>query len=136
MRILPAAVAAAALGMTGAAAMAATSSPQDIDIRASKLETLTVRHSRTGIQDEVVQLSRQVSYADLDLATKQGAHELENRIHQTAAQVCDRLGSFYTDGSFFAKWEADRQCVQGAVDGAMQQAKVAVATAKQERFER
>lgn len=133
-RLLPAAAAAAALGAMSTTALARSpAGGQGADSQTSGMQTTTVRSTRAGFARESVQLSQNVSYADLDLATAQGADELHHRIHQTATRVCDRLGMLYPEGSFAMEWQARRLCVQGAVDGAMTQAKIAIASAERQQ---
>ena len=56
-----------------------------------------------------------VHYADLDIATSSGAHELLARITRAAALACDS-GEFVTDVSSAAAHEA---CVNDAIDHAV-----------------
>jgi UrcA family protein len=44
---------------------------------------------------EGIWISEPVSYADLDLRTSQGAHELRLRVRAEAARICDRLREIY-----------------------------------------
>ena len=69
----------------------------EIKIEADNVVTVTQGHyANTG---QTVQLSRTVSYADLDLSTSAGASEFHNRIQSTAEQVCDQLRAFAPAGS-------------------------------------
>jgi UrcA family protein len=73
---------------------------------------------------EVISITRHVSYADLDLATKKGDSELEKRINDAATAVCKRLDSLQSP-----KGAQDMYCVKKAVDGAMTQAHAAISAA-------
>lgn len=130
MELVSAAAVALCLGGLSAAAMAATDEqPQSVKIEASRFGNLTLRRSGSGLA-EVTQLSQQVSYADLDLATTRGAHELTSRVEQAATNVCGRLGALYPAGSLVMQWEEENLCVSGAMNGAMKQAKLAIASAE------
>jgi len=66
-----------------------------------------------------------VNYADLNIATHSGAVELEKRIRDSATQACQQLAKLYPDTI-----EGKTPCVEGAVKGAMEQAKKAIAAAE------
>jgi UrcA family protein len=115
--------------MLGALAVGQDNPVREVKIEASKVVTIT-EHSRTGIQNETVQLSRKISFSDLDLVTGDGAMQLEKRIRETAAAVCKQLGQLYPAGSASNEQTDQAACVKGAVDVAMNQAKVVIAFAK------
>ena len=129
-RRLRAAALSAALAAMGTTAMAAQTAPQRVQVQADEFTTVTVQHSRTGMEN--AQVSQRVSYADLDISTRRGAHELTNRIERSATYVCERLNALYPEGSFVTQWQNERICVGDATLGAMEQAKVAIASAKQQ----
>lgn len=130
MNLLSAAAVAVCIGGLSATAVAAEN-PQSVTIEASKHGPLAVQ-SGGG----VAQVSQQVSYRDLDLSTRKGADELANRIQSAATNVCGRLETLYPAGSLVMQWEAENLCVNGAVHGAMKQAKVAIASAERQSSER
>jgi len=77
----PLIMSALALGLLGAAAPAfAQTTVQEL--------TVTGRLGPNG----PTTLSRTVSFADLDLTTDSGRHELDRRIHATANDLCHELG--------------------------------------------
>jgi len=88
----------------------------------------TVGHSSTGVPIQLVSLSHQVSYADLDLATSAGAQTLQKRISDTAKTACKELDTLYP---LEAQSAQSQSCVKTATDGAMVQANAAVAAAQQ-----
>jgi len=47
--------------------------------------------SRALASTQLLTVTRRVSYADLDLATKSGAQELEARVRSTARAICEKL---------------------------------------------
>jgi len=53
------------------------------------------RPAGVGVLPGRVSLSTRVSYSDLDLRTRGGAHELRRRVRAAAAGVCDQLASAY-----------------------------------------
>jgi len=119
-----------ALAAAGIAAAAPPSGNQEVKIEASKVVTIEHGHAQTGIQNETVQLSHTINFADLDLGSAAGASELKSRITNTATQICKQLGTLYPAGSPGVD-TADRDaCVKGAVDAAMGQARLAIASAQ------
>jgi UrcA family protein len=77
---------------------------------------------------EAVRLSREVSYADLDLSTYTGATKLQARIKIVANAVCKELEETYPMST-----EAglpSGTCVQEAINSATPQLKVAIAAAE------
>lgn len=131
MRMLPAAIMAAALGGVGGLAVAAPATQPDASGHASKVETVTISHVRTPFQRDALVVSQKVGYSDLDLATSSGANELTSRIEQAAARVCDRLEVLDPSGSIAMKWSEQRVCVDSAIGGAMKEARVAIAGAQE-----
>jgi len=119
--------------MGGTALAQQTSAPAEVKVQADKVVTVKNKHSPTGIQQETVQLTHTVNYADLDLTTAAGKSELENRIHSTASLICKQLGTMYPAGS--AKDEStDRAaCVQHAIEQGTSQVEQAIASAQQFR---
>lgn len=65
------------------------------------------------------ELQRRVSYADLNLATKQGRHILDGRIFRTASNLCWELNGFDTD-----------KCTDEAIESTDDQVALAVQRAK------
>ena len=73
---------------------------------------------------EVTKITRKVSFADLDLATKPGATELEKRVNDTAKAICKQLDKIYPNTV-----SESPACVKKAADGAMDQVRVAITAA-------
>jgi UrcA family protein len=72
-----------------------------------------------------VAMSREVSFADLDLTTRDGAHALEARVRQTARNLCRQLDVMHP-----VKADDSPPCYETAVEGAMIQAEAAIADAR------
>jgi len=94
-----------------------------------------VRHQVVGRETggvhlpiEVISVSRNVSYADLDLAKHSDAAELEKRISDTAKAACDELNSLYPN-NLYPPVPSDQNCVKSARDQAMTVAKLVIAAA-------
>jgi len=104
---------------------------QEITITGTREVNTTVGRTPTGRQVEVIQMMRRVSYADLDLATRVGAAELEKRIDEAAKKDCKDLFTLYPGGSSGGVGAVGTEgpCVKNAVDAAMVQAKAAMAAA-------
>ena len=129
MGALPAAVMAMTFVMTSPVALAQKST-EEVKIEAAKVVTVRHGHSRTGIENETVQVSHKVSLADLDTATPAGAAELQSRIRDTADSICRQLGELYPAGSARNEEVDQSVCVKGAVENAMSQARQAIASAE------
>lgn len=102
----------------------------EVTVTANKPVTKLGRDAN-GRPVEIVQLSRAVSYADLDLSTYTGATELQARIKTVAKAVCKELEDLYATSS-----EAglpSGSCVQEAINSATPQLKMAVAAAEKAR---
>lgn len=129
---LPVAVTAALLALWGSTAFC-QDVKQEVRIEAGKIVTIKEGHSPTGIQVERVQLTRNVSFKDLDLTTPGGASELEQRIHDSADSVCKQLKDINPTNSAQNEEMDQKTCVNGAVKSAMRQMKHAVASAGEAR---
>lgn len=70
-------------------------------------------------------LSETVHYGDLDLTTRQGAHELRMRIRDTAQEICTRLAEDYP-----VKQAPGTSCYKSALDSAMARADSAIGNAR------
>jgi UrcA family protein len=104
---------------------------QEVKIQGDQIVTVTLRHARIGAEPtEALQLTRKVSFADLDLTTSTGAFELEKRIAVTASSICQKLMNASPWGSPQQSLQERTTCVYNAVDGAMTKARLAIASAK------
>lgn len=72
-----------------------------------------------------VAMSREVSFADLDLTTANGTYALEARIRQTARTMCRQLDVMHP-----VRADNGPPCYETAVEGAMIQAEAAIADAR------
>ena len=121
-----------AVAVTSGAAMAQQDDElQEVTITATREVERTVGRTPTGRQVDVIRMTRTVSYADLDLATRAGAAELEKRIDDAAKKDCKDLFTLYPGGSSggIGNLGTEGPCVKNAVDAAMVQAKAAMAAA-------
>jgi UrcA family protein len=87
--------------------------------------------SHTGIQDQQMQLSENISYADLNLATSSGVHELRSRVRDAANSICQKLGDSDDSNRGPAALEHQVECVNGALGDAMPQVDRVIASARQ-----
>ena len=126
-RVIPAISLAAAI--YGGAVFAHDSGSQ---VRIESTPTVTQDGwSPTGIQDQQEQMSENVSYADLNLATSSGARELKSRARDAANSICQKLGDNDPSNRGPGALEHQIQCVNGALDEAMPRINRAIASAGQ-----
>jgi UrcA family protein len=83
-----------------------------------------------GTAPQTVQLTQNVDYTDLNLATPAGASALKQRIRDTASSICEQLADSHPTNPSAADDEDQRNCVNTAVDDAMGQAKRVIASAE------
>ena len=115
-------VALAACGALLLGAPAFASSTDEVLVQSSRPEG---PYHRPFTPDQVLSITRHVSYADLDLTSHAGALELESRIDSTAQSICQKLDRLDRPSP-----SAEGACVRDAVRDAMMQAHVAIAAAK------
>lgn len=124
-------LAAIALAFSSAIALAQTEGRlQDVEITGFKTVAPS-NHGATWRQVETIQLSRAVSYADLDLTTESGAAQLRQRIRNTAKELCQKLRREHP----FAN-ETDLpsgSCVDEALHEAMAEANAVISVAEKAR---
>jgi UrcA family protein len=120
-RALPAALAAVAFSLASTLGVAAERAP-DIASGPARLDTaqtpLSVRSSN-------------VSLADLDLTTRSGKSQLEQRIRDAASSVCDQLMEEGPATSAASEFADRTDCIYEATQGAMTQARERIAMAQQ-----
>lgn len=85
---------------------------------------LTVQETVQPFRRGRVSMSYAVSYADLDLADPEERTELEERVRETAAEICELLTERYSDGR-----SGLTSCTREALRDAMEQVRVAIAAA-------
>ncbi|MBS0473364.1 MAG: UrcA family protein [Proteobacteria bacterium] len=84
--------------------------------------------------DGTVKLSRDVSYADLDLTTRDGARELRERVRFTARDVCEDLWSRTTKPGERVENSDLQRCAHDAYRDAMRQVHDVVADARDDEY--
>jgi UrcA family protein len=86
-----------------------------------------VGRTAIGAKIEVIELSRRVSYADLDLNRPADVTELKTRIETTAKESCEQLSDMFPSNP--SDRNELRRCTNQAVDGAEEQVQAAIAAA-------
>jgi UrcA family protein len=119
-RAIPATVA-LAFALSSGAVLAQNSGSQEVQIRGTPVLVTTDCDPRTGIENQKLQLSRNISYADLNLASPAGEEELKARVRDAANTICERLGQADPDPTASAQQQDRTNCVNNAVDDAMTQ---------------
>ncbi len=98
-----------------------------ITIGAGVTTRTVVGRNAMGTPIEQVTITHRVSYADLDLATRAGAAELERRVKETARTACRQLDDLYP-----AEMRNARECAKTAIAQASPQVQSAIAAARRE----
>ena len=120
---LSAAAAAVALACAASAAEPVT----EVIVEAPKITHTGDRAAPLGTPIDLASIRYRVSYADLNIATPAGAKTLEERINDAAKRACKQLESSLPPNSISPQGEPP--CFKSAVDGAMKQAREAIAVA-------
>lgn len=127
------ALAAVALAL-GTTAMGQTNSSRlEVQIEASKVVVVKPKYAPRGFQDETVELSAQVKFADLDIATDEGEAALHRRISAAATAICTQLGTMYFSGSATTEQQERDACIKRAVDEAAERVKPIIAAAREDK---
>jgi UrcA family protein len=92
---------------------------EEIVVEAPTVVRRTVRRGRNVY--ELTELSRQVSYADLDLTRTADVSALEGRIDEAANQVCEELADMFPPLD-----RPERRCITDAVADAREQLQAAI----------
>jgi UrcA family protein len=82
----------------------------------------------SGIPIEVISLSRQVGYSDLDLTTASGVGAFKNRVMETAKTACAQLDQLYPE-SMNPPDPSNQNCVKAATDNGLAQVDLIMAAA-------
>jgi UrcA family protein len=114
-----------ACAIASATASGQDSNDQEVRIKGQPVIT-TEGWNRFGIRNQKVELSQDISYADLNLATRSGANQLKDRVRDAAKVICTKLGHYDEGRGAIASEEDQISCVNGAVDDAMVQVKRAI----------
>lgn len=99
----------------------------EVIVEAPRLARTIDRSRPLGAPIELASIRYRVSYADLDLATPAGARTLEERINEAARRACKEVEASLAPNE--VPLPNDPPCVKSAVDGAMKQARAAIAAA-------
>ncbi|WP_405240065.1 UrcA family protein [Lentisalinibacter orientalis] len=98
---------------------------EEIVVVRAPIERRTVEPAGPGQpKTEVIELSRQVSFADLDLTRHKDVEQLRGRIQETAERACERLNQMFPvtrDGV-----QGTARCVKRAVADAEKQLETAI----------
>ncbi|MEJ0028272.1 MAG: UrcA family protein [Rhizomicrobium sp.] len=124
------------LGLTATAAKAQDGAYRDVVYGADGTERVIVRPSYDDLRrypDGTVTLSREVSFADLDLSTRAGARELRSRVRDTAREVCAELRDRTDSATDLNRMDMGR-CEHDAYRDAMDQAHDAIADARESGY--
>ena len=122
--LLPAIAAAAVAVACGASA---AESMTEVIVEVPKISHTGGRSQPLGAPVELALIRYRVSYADLNLATRAGAKTLEERINDAAQRACKDVEAHMAPNDI--SLPDDPPCVKTAVDGAMRQAREAIAAA-------
>jgi UrcA family protein len=100
----------------------------EVTVSAARETKIVVGHSAIGAPVEQITVTRRVSYADLDLASKSGADALEKRVNETAKSSCEDLDKHYP-----LETSTAGDCTNAAIKLAMVQVREAVSAAERRR---
>jgi UrcA family protein len=123
------ALAATALGIKTQPAVAqqASEETEELVIEAPIVRRQVGRAVIGAARVEVIELTRQVSYADLDLSKDADVTELETRIETTAKDSCEKISDMFPSN------RSDRaeiaRCANQAIDGTEEQVQAAIVAA-------
>jgi len=97
--------------------------PESVIVNAPRIRFDTLPYSHTA---EKATMSVNVSYADLDLRTYQGARELRQRVREQARAICDTLSDYYP-----VRQMPGTSCYKSAAEDGLVHANEAIDTARQ-----
>jgi UrcA family protein len=103
-------------------------SASEVTIVAPRVVHQEVGKSPSGTPIELISLSREVSYADLSLASTTGVATLDKRVADTARQACDQLELLYP-AALYPPNPSSQDCFKTAYAEGMAQAGAAIAAA-------
>ena len=108
--------------MLGVCLSATAAQPTEVVTVEAAREVTVGRSATTGAPIKEISIAYRVSYADLDLKTKDGAATLENRVREAAQQGCKELDEKYP----LSDSPVPKNCVQETVNRAMVDARKAI----------
>ena len=71
---------------------------EEVSVEAPAVTREVTARGPSGYTTEVIQLRRQVSYADLDLTDENDLEEFDRRIEMTAREACEALKELFPKG--------------------------------------
>jgi UrcA family protein len=126
--VLLAATAALGVGSLGLAGSVMAQTVGEVTVVAPHVVRETVGRSPTGTPIEMVTLSRQVGYGDLDLTKASDVQAFKDRVNETAKQACAQIDSLYPLGMSLPD-PANANCVAEAAAGGLAQVDMVMAVA-------
>jgi UrcA family protein len=87
-----------------------------------------VGRTNWGVPVELVSLTREVGYADLDLSTPAGVAALKGRVQDMAKEACSELDHMFPEGTNLPV-PGDPDCVRAATSNSLAQVDMIVAAA-------
>jgi UrcA family protein len=124
MRRILLGVAVGLLACTVAGTPARSETLEGVNVEASRIVKETIGRAPSSAPINQISLSYRVTYADLDLATKDGAKALEKRVQEAAMAACKEITKLYPLAT-----PDDTTCAKKASDDAMVKVHEAVAAA-------
>ena len=101
---------------------------EEVVVIAAPIERRWTERGKYGGEVEVIELTRRVSYADLDLSKQADVTVLETRIETAAKDSCEKLSEMFplspSDNAEI------RRCINKASDGTEEQVQAAIAAAQ------
>jgi len=88
------------------------------------------RDGPAGTTTKVIKLTRQVSFADLDLSKHVDVTEFENRVERVAQESCEKLQEMYPLPRTPSRGADIRRCVKKAIDNSAAGVAAAIASAQ------
>jgi UrcA family protein len=115
--------------LIGASAVAQKKGVEEVEVEATRiLSTKVAGRTATGVPIVNISLSYGVNIADLDLASREGADELERRVHDAAHAACKEISRQHPDTT-----PDDAACANAAANRAMVKARDLIAQAQKGR---
>ncbi|NJD32516.1 MAG: UrcA family protein [Gammaproteobacteria bacterium] len=112
------------LACTVAGTLARSEPLEGVNVEASRVVKETIGRAPNSAPIQAISLSYRVSYADLDLATADGAAKLDKRVQDAAMAACKEISRMYPLAT-----PDDTACARKATADAMGKVKEAVAAA-------
>lgn len=112
-------------GISVSAGVIAEEEMGEVTVQASRIVKKLIGTTSSGVPIEEVSLSYRVSAAGLDLASGDGAAEMQKRVSEAAKSACKELSRQYPEAT-----PKDAECVRTARDKAMARVNELIAAAK------